>query len=358
MNKHVAFSNLGLGLFVHYGIYSILGMGEWAKFANNISDEEYEKLANNFKPNKNFTDRICSFAKKNGFKYIVFTARHHDGFSLYDTKGLNNYDVVSYINRDLINEFVISCKKYNIKPFLYHTLIDWKMEKKFNTFSDYLKYLRNSIDIICSNYGELGGIWLDGEWQYKDRNFELDKLFQIIKDKQPNAVIVNNCGLEIDSTKKNNLADVITYEKKNITKYSYSDMIKSYAVEMCQTLNDHWGYAKNDINYKSIKDIILDFCICRKYGGNYLLNIGHLPNGRIRQIDKEIVNSFGQWIKINKDAIYYPKPYKMDLPNNCFALRENNNIYIFIMNIPMEYNNKLYSTNINLEGLKITKIIS
>lgn len=357
MNKHVAFSNLGLGLFVHYGIYSLLGKGEWVKFADDISDESYERLANIFNPKIAFTDRICSFAKKNGFKYIVFTARHHDGFSLYDTKGLNTYDTRNYIGRDLVYEFITSCKKYGIKPFLYHTLIDWKMEKRFNTFTQYLEYLRKSIDIICSNYGELGGIWLDGQWQYKDRDWELDKLYKIINAKQPNAIITNNGGLVSTMFPESNYVDVVTFEKSNISNYLYDNTIDYYGVEMCQTLNDHWGYTENDINYKSVQDIINDFCICRKYGGNYLLNIGPLPDGRIRLIDKEIINLFGKWIRMNKSALYLPKPYNIKLPSNCFALKDNKSIYIFVMNVPMAYNNKFYKTSIDLGKINFKKIV-
>ena len=163
MNKNIEFAKLGLGLFVHYGLFSVLGSGEWAKYTNNIPDIEYEKLAYLFNPKMNFSDEICSFAKDNGFNYIVFTARHHDGFSLYDTKDLNDYNSYHYIKRDLVQEFILSCKKYNLLPIIYHTLIDWKEEKNFYSLYDYLSYLRNSIDLLCSNYGQIGGFWFDGE---------------------------------------------------------------------------------------------------------------------------------------------------------------------------------------------------
>ena len=103
MNKNIEFAKLGLVLFVHYGLFSVLGSGEWAKYTNNIPDIEYEKLAYLFNPKKNFLDEKCSFAKENGFNYIVFTARHHDGFSLYDTKDLNNYNLYQLYNSIQLN---------------------------------------------------------------------------------------------------------------------------------------------------------------------------------------------------------------------------------------------------------------
>ena len=107
MDTIVKYQELGLGLFVHFGLYSIIGKGEWVKFMHGIKDVEYEKLLNKFNPRKDWADKICEFAKKNGFKYVVLTSRHHDGFSLYDVKGLNEYDSLhSKCKRDLAQEFV------------------------------------------------------------------------------------------------------------------------------------------------------------------------------------------------------------------------------------------------------------
>lgn len=361
MNKNIEFAKLGLGLFLHYGLFSVLGSGEWAKYTNNIPDIEYEKLAYLFNPKMNFSDEICSFAKENGFNYIVFTARHHDGFSLYDTKDLNDYNSYHYIKRDIVQEFILSCKKYNLLPIIYHTLIDWKEEKNFDSFSDYLSYLRNSIDLLCSNYGQIGGFWFDGEWKYPNYDWEEEKLYKMINRKQPNALIINNSGLSKLGERNSEYINVITFEGNKIANYDYHKSINLYAAEACQTLNDHWGYAKNDINYKSIKEILLNFLNCRRYGGNYLLNIGPKEDGSIREYEKEFVNLLGNWINLNKEALFNTVPYEMNLPSNSFALRNDNNIYIIIENIPMIIDNNvgIYNNNpiiINLANLKYKKI--
>lgn len=330
------FASLGLGLFVHYGIYSVLGEGEWVKTAKHMSDEAYDKLADKFAPSIHFTDDICSFAKKNGFKYVVLTTRHHDGFSLYDTKGLNSFDARHYLGRDLVKEFVDACRKYDIIPILYHTLIDWREEKKYTSFSEYLQYLRDSINILCSHYGQIGGFWFDGQWQYPSADWEEDKLYEIIRQKQPSAVIVNNAGLSRLGERMSSYIDVVTYERSDISNYNYSETIDHYAAEMCQALNTHWGYAKRDINYKPVKEILYNFCTCRKSGGNFLLNVGPQENGEIRPIEKEIITLFGDWIKLHGEAVYDTVPYPIELPSNVFALRRNNTIYIFIEDVPME----------------------
>lgn len=360
-NKNREFAKLGLGLFVHYGLFSTLGSGEWAKYTNNIPDIEYENLVYKFNPKEDFTDELCKFARENGFKYIVFTARHHDGFSLYDTKELNSYNSYHYLNRDLVKEFVSSCKKYDLLPIIYHTLIDWKEEKNFDSFSEYLSYLRKSINILCSNYGEIGGFWLDGQWKYPDYDWEEEKLYSLINEKQPNALIINNSGLRRLGERLSKYINVVTYEGNKISNYDYHRNIDLYAAESCQTLNDHWGYAKNDINYKSIKDILLSFLNSRRYGGNYLLNIGPMEDGSIRSYEKEFISLLGKWININKEALFNTIPYEMNLPENSFALRNDKNIYIIIENVPMimdsnvgAYNNS--PININLSNIKYKKI--
>ena len=152
------FENLGFGMFVHFGIYSLLGKGEWVKHIYSIPDVEYEKLTKEFDPEKDWAEKLVLAAKNAGCKYITLTSRHHDGFSLYDTKGLSDYDAMhAKCGRDLIKEFVDACNKENIKPFFYHTLLDWHVKEYKENFPKYLEYLRKSVEILCTNYGEIGG---------------------------------------------------------------------------------------------------------------------------------------------------------------------------------------------------------
>jgi len=329
MNNIEDYRNLGLGLFIHFGLYSIIGKGEWVKYMHNIDDCKYGKLLNKFNPRKDWADKICKFAKKNGFKYVVLTARHHDGFSLYDTKGLNEYDSLhSKCKRDLAKEFIEACRKYDLEPFFYHTLIDWTEEKKHKTFSSYLKYLRKSIEILCKNYGKLGGIWLDGYWKYPKADWEDDKFYQIIKKHQPNAMIINNSGLDDLGHQINKYVTGITFEIHNMETYDYFKYGSMYAAEMCQTLNSYWGYAENDINYKSVAELVDNIVISREHGGNLLLNIGPEKNGKIRDVDHCIIDMLGKWININKEALYLPRPIKNS--NTHQVLKGENMYYIFV----------------------------
>jgi alpha-L-fucosidase len=176
----VEFEKLGYGMFIHWGLYSLLGRGEWVMYLEGIPVSEYSKLASDFKADKFSGRQIARLAKQAGMKYICITTRHHDGFSLYDTKGLCGYDAVhSAAGRDLIKDFVAGCREEGIVPFFYHTLLDWYQQSYKSDFKSYLQYLRDSIEILCWNYGPVGGFWFDVMWDKSkaDQDWEGKALF-------------------------------------------------------------------------------------------------------------------------------------------------------------------------------------
>ena len=134
------FEKLGFGMFVHFGLYSCIGMGEWAKKSRSIPWEEYLKTLDSFCPKEDWARELVRAAKGAGCKYITLTTRHHDGFSLYDTCGLNEYDAPHVCGRDLVKEFVDACNAQGIIPFFYHTLLDWHEESYQTDFQAYLVY--------------------------------------------------------------------------------------------------------------------------------------------------------------------------------------------------------------------------
>lgn len=297
------FEKLGMGLFVHFGLYSVAGKGEWYKSCHNVEMSKYIKLVDKFKIKKTWAKELVATAKKAGCKYITLTTRHHDGFSLFDTCGLNEYDAPhSPTGRDLVREFVDECNKAGIVPFFYHTLLDWWHPDFDRDFPSYLKYLRQSVEILCSNYGKIGGLWFDGSWSKKEANWEFDELYALIRRLQPNAMIINNTGLSALGKVGHKEIDSVTFERGKPTFVDRSE--KYIAGEMCQVMNDHWGYAAADNNYKSISSLIGDLIDCRRYDCNFLLNVGPMGNGTLRLIDKAMLLEIGNWIRANKNVIY------------------------------------------------------
>ena len=346
-NRIKKFENLGFGMFVHFGLYSVHGKGEWA-YNINITPKDYEKLFYSFSPDKDWAKNLVSAAKGAGCKYITITTRHHDGFSLYDTCGLNEYDAPhSAAGRDLIREFVDECNKEEIVPFFYHTLLDWHEKSYKENFPKYLEYLRASVEILCKNYGKIGGLWFDGMWDKKDENWEEDELYSLIRKYQPDAMIINNTGLSARGELGHIELDSVTFERGRPRPINLDDSPKYIASEMCQIFGNYWGYAKRDFNFKSLIEIIEDFCICRRYGANYLLNIGPMGNGQLRPLDKAMLGALGEWVDIYKEALYLPRPAKIEIENkeNNFLLKGNGCYYFFAYDLEV-------SANINVELAK------
>lgn len=326
------FENYGFGLFVHFGLYSIIGKGEWVRAVHNIPQDEYAALTKQFNPKHNWATELAKHAKNAGCKYITITARHHDGFSLYDTCGLNDYDAPHALcGRDLIKEFTDACRQEGLKPFFYHTLLDW-YEPHYNTdFPTYLKYLQKSIEILCRNYGEIGGFWFDGMWHKPTENWDEDTLYGIIRKYQPNAMIINNTGLGARGELGHIELDSVTFERGRPQPINLSDSPKYIASEMCQVFGSVWGYAKDDLSYVSPKSIIEDLCTCRKCGSNLLLNVGPMGDGMLRNIDAAYLELIGQWTQNFGEAIYLPKPCSIEIKNNDndFILSHDKTYYLF-----------------------------
>lgn len=327
------FEKKGFGLFVHFGLYSISGRGEWAYTLSEIDRDRYNAQIKNFRVRKNWAKELVSTAKKAGCKYITLTARHHDGFSLYDTKGLNEFDAPhSAAGRDLIKEFADECNAAGITPFFYHTLLDWYNPDYQKNFPAYIDYLVKSIEILCTNYGKIGGFWFDGMWDKKEADWQEDRIYATIRKYQPEAMIINNTGLSELGKVGHPEIDSVTFERGKPAYADNSD--RRRAGEMCQILNDHWGYAKNDVNYKSVKELIGNLIDCRKYGCNFLLNVGPMGNGSLKGIDKGILEEIGKWIRMNKNFIYSAKPCAVTA-ENADVLQAGEDYYAIVRGVPM-----------------------
>ena len=324
------FENLGFGLFVHFGLYSLLGHGEWVYKLHKLSPGEYEPIAERFNPAADWAEKLAASAKRAGCKYITLTTRHHDGFSLFDTCGLSDYDAPHFCGRDLIREFVDACNAEGIIPFFYHTLLDWREASYEENFPEYLKYLRRSIEILCTNYGKIGGLWFDGMGEKKDEDWEEDALYGMIRKHQPDCIIVNNTGLGARGEVGHTELDSLTYERGMPTKRP-DDAPKYLAGEMCEALNTHWGYAEQDFDYKSPADMIRALAGCRRYGANFLLNIGPMGDGLIRPIDGCYLDLIGEWVKLFEEAIRLPRPAEIEIENKegDFLLKHENAYYLF-----------------------------
>ncbi|MBQ9745810.1 MAG: alpha-L-fucosidase, partial [Clostridia bacterium] len=307
-----------------------------------IPKEKYIKLADTFTAENFDAQKLARMAKACGAKYITLTTRHHEGFSLYDTKGLSTYDVMhTPCGRDLIREFADACRENGIKPFFYHTTVDWYNEDCKNDFPKYLQYLRDSIEILCTNYGEVGGFWFDGNWWYKDRDWEEDKLYAVIRKHQPNAIIVNNTGTSARGAVGNPEIDSVTFEQGRPAPMDREGMPKYLAAEMCHTMNEHWGFGGADLCYKSSAELIETLCACRKVGANYLLNVGPEGDGGIPFMQEALLRTVGIWIEKTGEGIYKGKPCEASGEHKNFALEAGGKLYFFVHDLSIAGNSNV-----------------
>ena len=336
------FEKMGLGMFVHFGLYSLYGKGEWAFHHSALDDAEkarYRALAGEFNPKMGWARELVATAKQAGCKYITLTTRHHDGFSLYDTCGLSDFDVMhGAAGRDLVREFVDACNEAGVVPFFYHTYLDWYVPEYEEDFPAYLAYLRKSVELLCTRYGKIGGFWFDGKWNKRDADWEEDALYGMIRHYQPDAIIVNNTGIGAEGELGHIELDSVTFERSKPVKLNMGSAPKYVASEMCQVFGSHWGYAKEDFRFKSMQEIIEDYCTCRRFGGNYLLNVGPLPDGSIRPIEKAMFLLLGEWSESIREALYLPRPTDVEITNKekDFLLKGDGCYYLFAFGLPMK----------------------
>ena len=324
-------------MFIHWGLYSQLERGEWTFDLHKDSIDKYPDCFNNFTAEDFDAKAICQLAKKAGMKYITLTTRHHDGFSLYDTKGLSDYDVMhTPCKRDLIKEFVDACNEEGLMPMLYHTTLDWQHPDFNNDFDAYLEYLRKSVEILCTNYGKIGGLWFDGNWSKRGADWKLDELYGMIHRLQPDAMVINNTGLSEQGKTGHPEIDSVTFEQGQATVMNREGMDKYVAAEMCQTMNRHWGIAVNDLDYKSPRQMIERLCHARKVGANYLLNIGLTGQGGVTKITEALLEIIGQWTSMAKESLYEGKPSTMVCnEDKDFVLEKDGYAYIYVHDLPL-----------------------
>lgn len=352
------FENMGFGMFVHWGLYSQLGMGEWSYAHHNHTMDEYKKLMDTFTAEDFNAEELVLTAKAAGCKYITLTTRHHEGFSLYDTCGLNDFDAPhSACKRDLVREFVDACNKHGIVPFFYHTTLDWYNKDFEENFDAYLEYLRKSVEILCTNYGKIGGLWFDGNWSKPDADWKLDELYGTIRRYQPEAMIINNTGIGEKGKLGHPEIDSVTFEQGKPTPMDRTGMTKYVSAEMCYTLNDHWGVGYSDFNYKSPLELIECLCDCRKVGANFLLNIGPGPQGNIIPMQKALLAIMGDWMDIFGEAIYNGKPYETKSSGRSFVLKGDGCLYLFCYDLgiagsPNVVFGKKFAGNYTFSGIK------
>ena len=363
------------GLFIHWGLYAIpagewngkTNYAEWIRNQAEIPIDEYDKFVGQFNPVKFDADKWVSTAKNAGMKYIVITSKHHDGFCLFDSK-FTDYDVMSTpFKRDILKDLSEACRNEGIKLCFYYSIMDWhhpdylpgrdweNRSSEGADFDGYIQHMKNQLKELVINYGDIGILWFDGEWENTWNEERGIDLYNYVRSLQPDIIVNNRVdpnrgGLEGFAPEGVTMGDFGTPEQQ-----IPSTGLPGIDWESCMTMNDHWGYNKNDKNFKSTKDILQMLADIASKGGNYLLNVGPTSEGIFPAESVEILSEVGSWMKVNGESIYgtSSSPFNSLEWGRCTQKKigENTRLYLHVFNwsqngrlvIPGIYSQPLHS---------------
>jgi alpha-L-fucosidase len=284
------------GMFVHWGLYSQLGRHEWVMNRERIPVAEYEKLADSWHLGERPARKWARLVKQAGMKYMVMTAKHCEGFCLWDTAQTDYNAMKRGPKRDLVREYVEACREYGLKVGLYYSLMDWHHPDGASCALEetarrrFLDFTQGCVRELCSNYGQIDILWYDGAWPLQTaERWESLEMNQMARQLQPHLIINNRARLPEDFGTPE---EHVTAEKEG------------RAWESCMTFNGAWGYMPCSPDWRSTREVINLLNTVAGNGGNLLLNIGPAPDGTVPPEASERLEAIGRWIEPNQEAIY------------------------------------------------------
>jgi alpha-L-fucosidase len=340
------FQDAKFGMFIHWGVYSVLGDGEWVMNNQGIDKQTYQKLPAFFNPIKYNPREWVALAKAAGMKYITITSKHHDGFAMWDSK-LTDWDIVDRTpyGKDVLKMLADECKKQGIKLFFYHSHLDWFQENYFprgNTgqtsgrpesgeWYKYLDYMDGQLKELLTGYGDVAGIWFDGLWDKKDSDWRLDRTYSLIHSLQPACLIGNNHHLAPFAGE-----DFQMFEKdlpgQKTTGFNPEQKLGELPFETCETMNNSWGFNLQDKNYKSVKTLIRYLVRAAGYNSNFLLNIGPMPDGKVQPEFVTALTEIGKWMGKYGETVYGTRGGPVTPRSWGVTTQKANKVYVHILN--------------------------
>ena len=313
------FADSKFGIFLHWGLYSIFAQGEWYLSKGKLSHAEYKKSADAFYPHRFDAKAWVKAIKDSGAKYICLTSRHHDGFSLWDTK-YSDYNIVDATpyGKDVLKALSKECKKQGLKFHLYYSHADWTRtdywpskssnkvtgkDKVEGGYENYFKFMNNQLEELLTKY-DVDALWFDGMWDRRSVNWRIQEQYEHIHKIKPECLVGNNHHLPAIPGE-----DFQIFERdlpgENKAGYSKGQTVSTkLPLETCQTMNGMWGYKVADQNYKSTEYLVRYLVSIACKGANLLLNIGPQPNGELPATALERLKEMGEWLRKYGDSVY------------------------------------------------------
>lgn len=356
------FMEARFGMFIHWGLYSIPAKGEWLMSEAEMSVSEYKQYFDLFDPVDYNPREWVRLAKEAGMQYAVLTAKHHDGFCLFDS-ALTEYKATNTkAGRDLVREFVDACREEGIRVGLYFSIIDWShpdfpkygdrqhpmrnneayKDEKID-FDRYLEYMHGQVKELVTNYGKIDILWFD--FSYDDmcgEKWKATELIKMVRKYQPDVIIDNR--LEGSGEDHGSIAtanpliysgDFASPEQIIPPEGVRDELGEMIPWELCATMNNHWGYCNFDHQYKSPEMLIRKLVECTSKGGNMILNVGPDAKGNIPKESVKILREIGQWMKKNQESVYGCGICELPKPEWGRYTQKGNVIYAHVYETPL-----------------------
>lgn len=342
------FQDAKFGMFIHWGVYSILGEGEWVMNNRQMPIPVYEKLPGNFNPTQFDPAAWVTLAKQAGMKYITITSKHHDGFAMFGTRQ-SNYNIVDATpyGTDVLKMLADECHRQGVRLFFYHSQLDWHHPDYYprgdtgrtarrpesGDFNRYLDYMDAQLTELLTSYGEIAGIWFDGWWDKPEANWRLQQTYSLIHRLQPAALIGNN-----HHRRPFDGEDFQMFEKDlpgaNTAGFNDKAEIGNLPREMCDTISGAWGFNIFDRNYKSTKQLIQYLVRAAGYDSNLLLNVGPMPNGKIQPEFVDRLREMGRWMERYGESVYGTRGGPVDPRQWGVTTQKPGKIYVHVLDWP------------------------
>ncbi len=340
------FQDAKFGLFVHWGVYCLLGDGEWVMQNQTIPLKIYEKLPAFFNPIDFNPAEWVQMVKDAGMKYITITSKHHDGFAMFDSK-VSDWDIMDRTpyKKDVLKMLADECHKQGIKLFFYHSQLDWHHPDYFprgrtgtqlgrpesGDWNKYLKYQNDQLAELLTNYGPIGGIWFDGWWDKKwDKAWDLETTYNLIHKLQPAALIGNNHHVLPFPGE-----DFQMFEKdlpgRSTQGFNEESKVGDLPLETCETMNRSWGFNLQDNRYKSTKELIQYLVKSVGNNANFLLNVGPMPNGKIQPEFVQTLQEMGKWMQKYGETIYGTRGGPIGQHSWGVSTQKGNQVYLHLL---------------------------
>ncbi len=312
------FQDNRFGMFIHYGLYSLLGRREWAMYYERIPVDEYRKLAERFRPSASCVEDWVLLAKQSGMKYACLTARHHEGFCLFDTATTDFNSVKTAAGRDLVREFVEVCRKHEVRPALYYSVGDWSdagytdgVQANPEGWRRFVETGHRQLKELMSNYGPIDYLFYDAA--PLPETWDAAGINNALRELQPDLLISDRGRVP---------EDVASSEQHT----------KSYDKpwECCLTMNASWGRNDGDPHYKCVYDLVHTVATCMHNGGNVLLNIGPLADGSVHPEERRLLNELGGWVNRNQEAVYGTTRAPFDYHDYMLSCARGHTVYMAI----------------------------